>query len=105
MALVSPTSLCSEPRVLNGHYTGALRLQAIGKEKAVLAQAHAKWQRAPLAGCYAYGDHISDLLLLDCVGMPCAANPKQPLLSIAQDRAWPILWKDPTEPKPSGHDR
>lgn len=99
------TALCSEPRVLNGHYTGVLRQQAIGKGKAVLAQTYAKRQHVPLADCYAYADHISDLPLLDCVGMPCAVNPKQPLLSIAQDRVWPILWCEPAEPKPSGHDR
>jgi phosphoserine phosphatase len=40
---------------------------------------------------YAYGNHPSDLPLLESVGHPHAVAPNRILKKIAQQRSWPIL--------------
>ncbi len=57
-------ALCSEPVVVDEHYTGELWRTAIGEHKALHAQRYAQERGQPLAACYAFGDHISDLPLL-----------------------------------------
>ncbi|HBR1220394.1 HAD-IB family hydrolase [Klebsiella quasipneumoniae subsp. similipneumoniae] len=85
-------ALCSEPVVVDDSYTGELWRTAIGEHKATHAQCYAQKQGQPLAACYAFGDHISDLPLLTVVGHPCAVNPCPGLLAEAQRRGWPVLW-------------
>lgn len=85
-------ALCSEPVVVDDRYTGELWRTAIGEHKATHAQCYAQKQGQPLAACYAFGDHISDLPLLTVVGHPCAVNPCPGLLAEAQRRGWPVLW-------------
>ena len=85
-------ALCSEPVVVDDRYTGELWRTAIGEHKAAHAQCYAQEQGRPLAACYAFGDHISDLPLLTVVGNPCAVNPCPGLLAEAQHRGWPVLW-------------
>ncbi len=63
-------ALCSEPVVVDDRYTGELWRTAIGEHKAAHAQCYAQEQGQPLAACYAFGDHISDLPLLAAVGHP-----------------------------------
>ena len=85
-------ALCSEPVVVDEHYTGELWRTAIGEHKALHAQRYAQERGQPLAACYAFGDHISDLPLLALVGNPCAVNPCAALLAESQRRGWPVLW-------------
>ncbi|PLM30137.1 HAD-IB family hydrolase, partial [Klebsiella quasipneumoniae] len=85
-------ALCSEPVVVDDRYTGELWRTAIGEHKAAHAQCYAQEQGQPLAACYAFGDHFSDLPLLAAVGHPCAVNPSPGLLAEAQRRGWPVLW-------------
>jgi phosphoserine phosphatase len=40
---------------------------------------------------YAYGNHHSDLPLLETVGNPHAVEPNSVLEKIAHHRSWPIL--------------
>ncbi|HBS5429500.1 HAD family hydrolase [Klebsiella variicola] len=87
-------ALCSEPVVVDEHYTGELWRTAIGEHKALHAQRYAQERGQPLAACYAFGDHISDLPLLALVGNPCAVNPCAALLAEAQRRGWPVLWSN-----------
>ncbi|WNJ97261.1 HAD-IB family hydrolase [Vibrio ruber] len=84
-------SLCSEPIVKDGYYTGELSKVSIGYHKAEHASKYAKSYNQSLVDCYAYGDHISDLDLLLLVGNPCAVNPSSGLLNESQRRGWPIL--------------
>jgi phosphoserine phosphatase len=40
---------------------------------------------------YAYGNHHSDLPLLETVGNPHVVEPSAELAKVAQERAWPVL--------------
>ena len=40
---------------------------------------------------YAYGNHHSDIPMLEMVGNPHAVEPNDVLLKVAQERDWPIL--------------
>ncbi|WP_076728664.1 HAD family hydrolase [Methylobacterium radiotolerans] len=87
-------TLCSEPEVINGRYTGGLTQQAIGVGKAKLVTAYCEDNGITPLKCYAYGDHVSDLDMLMAVGFPVAVNPDPALLSIAREKSWPVLSSD-----------
>ena len=44
-----------------------------------------------LTNSYAYGNHQSDLPLLETIGHPYAVEPTAELQKVAQQRSWPIL--------------
>jgi phosphoserine phosphatase len=44
-----------------------------------------------LANSFAYGDHHSDLPLLETVGQPYVVEPTHILKKVARQRSWPIL--------------
>jgi len=44
-----------------------------------------------LEKCYAYGNHHSDLPLLETVGNPHVVEPSAELAKVAERRAWPVL--------------
>lgn len=74
-----------------GHFTGEIRgLHPRGPNKAILVQELARRQDLDLSRSYAYGDHLSDLPLLELVGHPVAVNPRPRLRRLAQRRRWPI---------------
>ena len=88
-------SLCSDPIVLNGLYTGELHTLSIGYYKAVNARCYAESHGQDLSKCYAYGDHISDFDMLKLVGHPCAVNPSIDLMEEANKQGWNILCSSP----------
>ncbi|SEP92742.1 HAD-superfamily subfamily IB hydrolase, TIGR01490 [Streptomyces sp. yr375] len=63
--------LCTRPRIVAGRYTGEVDTPVIGEGKraAVLRQLAARPDVDP-RDCHAYGDHISDLPMLELVGHP-----------------------------------
>ncbi|MDJ0465890.1 HAD family hydrolase [Streptomyces sp. H27-C3] len=67
--------LCTRPLVEEGGYTGRIETPMIGANKATAVQQFlaARPQIDP-QDCYAYGDHPSDLPMLDCVGHPVAVG-------------------------------
>lgn len=85
--------LCTQLEVIDGFYTGKLSgTPVIGKGKAWIVQRylkHAGFDR--LQDCHCYGDHISDLAMLELVGYPhvFANNPK--LISYAKQHDWNII--------------
>ena len=44
-----------------------------------------------LASSYAYGNHQSDLPLLELIGNPYVVEPTEPLRRVALANKWPIL--------------
>lgn len=83
--------LCTRPRVTDGRFTGGVEQPMIGIHKT-----HAARQLMARAGispaeCAAYGDHLSDLSLLELVGHPGVVPNDPSLLAIAQTRNWRIL--------------
>jgi HAD superfamily hydrolase (TIGR01490 family) len=74
----------------NGVFTGALTGPPIGdEEKARRILQFAQDHGIDLACAYAYGDSISDLPMLECVGHAHVVNPDRRLAAIARQRGWP----------------
>jgi HAD superfamily hydrolase (TIGR01490 family) len=63
--------LCTTPLAANGTYTGEITQPVIGdgKRDAVLKYL-AKFPEIDPRDCFGYGDHLSDLPMLECVGNP-----------------------------------
>lgn len=75
----------------DGRFTGQLRAPPL------VTQLRAAWLRdraralgVDLELSYAYGDSLSDLPMLEEVGMPVAVNPEPELRELARRRGWPI---------------
>ncbi|MER7027654.1 MULTISPECIES: HAD family hydrolase [Streptomyces] len=69
------TVLCTRPLVADGRYTGEVETPVIGagKRAAVLGQLASRPDVDP-RDCWAYGDHVSDLPMLELVGHPVAVG-------------------------------
>ena len=88
-----PHVLCSDLEIdddgiLTGRAHGA---RCIGPQKAALARALAEREGFDLEASYAYGDHHSDLPVLELVGHPVAVAPSAPLRAAAEARGWSII--------------
>jgi HAD superfamily hydrolase (TIGR01490 family) len=88
--------VASELDVLDGHWTGWLagaHMSNRGKASAIraLAARHA----LDLPQSYAYGNHRTDLPMLEAVGNPTAVNPSWRLARLARMRGWRICkWRE-----------
>jgi HAD superfamily hydrolase (TIGR01490 family) len=83
--------ICSELEVCSGELTGAFDhplCYGIGKRER--AEAFAQSLGSDLAHAAFYTDSITDLPLLEAVGMPVIVNPDARLRRQAQRRNWPI---------------
>jgi putative phosphoserine phosphatase/1-acylglycerol-3-phosphate O-acyltransferase len=74
--------------LLTGKAKGPL---CIDRTKRVLAEKLAKDINLHLGSSYAYGNHQSDLPLLELVGHPHVVEPTEPLKQVAVTNNWPIL--------------
>ncbi|AGL16531.1 HAD family phosphatase [Actinoplanes sp. N902-109] len=72
--------LCTRPLIADGRYTGQVGTPVIGAGKgaAVLGMLESRPDVDP-GDCWAYGDHVSDLPMLDLVGHPVAVGPDEEL--------------------------
>jgi len=79
----------------DGVFTGQLAEPPLTADgRASLAAQTAIEHGVDLAECFAYGDSVSDLPVLDVVGNPYAVNPDLGLAREAHRRRWPVLeWK------------
>jgi HAD superfamily hydrolase (TIGR01490 family) len=76
----------------DGHYTGRVHGPIpYGEEKARVARQIADAAGVDLADCWAYGDHDTDLSLLESVGHPVAVRPRPLLRTRAEREGWPVL--------------
>lgn len=92
--------LCSRPEVRDGRYTGDLSTPMIGGQKAITARAVVSAHNIALRDCYAYGDHISDVPLMELVGHPMVVGNDPELRAHAATRGWPSV-NDIAEPSNS----
>lgn len=85
--------LCTDLEVgHDGRYTGrSLGLICIDEHKRTVALALAASHGIDLAASSAYGNHQSDIPLLESVGFPVAVEPTGPLRREAMKRGWTIL--------------
>lgn len=72
--------LCTRPLVADGRYTGEVEIPVIGAAKgaAVLGELESRPDVDP-RDCWAYGDHVSDLPMLELVGHPVAVGEDEEL--------------------------
>ncbi|MFD5582350.1 HAD family hydrolase [Streptomyces sp. NPDC127063] len=88
------------PEIVDGHYTGELlREPMIGPAKADAARLAASVHGADLADCSAYGDHLSDLPLLNAVGTPVVVAGDPRLDRHARLHHWTVLPCAPRAPE------
>ena len=85
--------LCTDLEVdKNGLMTGKpADLVCVDHNKKVLTLKLAQQLELDLEKSYAYGNHHSDLPLLETVGNPHVVEPNRILEKIAHQRSWPIL--------------
>lgn len=80
-----------------GRYTGRiLSPQTIGAGKREAVNIFMMDHGANPNCCFAYGDHLSDLPLLETVGHPTVVARNNDLIAIARDRGWPIINTQPS---------
>lgn len=80
--------LCTRPLVERGRYTGRIGTPMIGAHKAdAVRDLLATRPDIDPRDCYAYGDHPSDLPMLDSVGHPVAVGDDPVLQAHLDDRA------------------
>ena len=74
--------------LLTGRAKGPICLNS---NKRILAEMLARKVNIDLASSYAYGNHQSDLPLLELIGHPHVVEPTDPLKKVALAKKWPIL--------------
>src|SRR3546814_915150 len=78
--------------VTSGKYSGnILPPQTIGDGKREAIVGFLKEWKSNPNDCYGYGDHISDLPLLESVGFPVVVARDPTLITVAQERGWRML--------------
>ena len=82
--------LCVNLETSNGKYTGkVIQPQTIGEGKAKAIKSFLTEQKfTNLQGCYAYGDHLSDIPMMKLVGNPIAVVNNESLKNYAIKHGW-----------------
>lgn len=83
--------LATRPRVRRGELTGEVLVPMIGAAKGRAVHAAGAVRGFDLARCSAYGDHLSDLPMLQAVGRPVAVGNDTELIIHAQRAGWALL--------------
>ncbi|QFZ21287.1 HAD family hydrolase [Saccharothrix syringae] len=82
-------ALCGDPEVgPDGRYTGAIAVPMIGENKTAAVRARMAELGVDPADCYAYGDHQSDLGMLEAVGNPVVVGEDPVLVGKAEAGGW-----------------
>ncbi|TSC55089.1 MAG: HAD-superfamily hydrolase [Parcubacteria group bacterium LiPW_30] len=78
--------------VKDGKLTGKIEGPIVyGVEKSNIVKKYISDNNIELDNVYAYGDHISDVFMLELAKHPFVVNPSNNLRNIAVKRNWPIL--------------
>jgi HAD superfamily hydrolase (TIGR01490 family) len=84
--------ICNSMEFSNGAATGRIAPPLIAeREKVAALRRLIKARRADASLSKAYSDSMSDVPMLESVGLPSAVNPGRRLRRVAQERGWPIL--------------
>ncbi|HIY41084.1 MAG TPA: HAD-IB family hydrolase [Candidatus Nocardiopsis merdipullorum] len=100
-AFGATAALGSEPVVRGGLFTGEVTRTMIGRAKEDAAVEFAALRGLSLPDSHGYGDHISDLPLLETVGHPHVVDGDPDLRMHAVAHGWPVL-EVRAAPRPSG---
>ncbi|MQY29748.1 HAD family hydrolase [Nocardia aurantia] len=84
--------LCTELEERDGRYTGEVRRSLIGAAKRTAVETFvAGYPGHDLAGDYGFGDHVSDVAILERVGHPAVVPVDPALEHLARRRGWEVL--------------
>ncbi|MFZ6752917.1 HAD family hydrolase [Undibacterium sp. Dicai25W] len=84
--------LCVNQEIENGCYTGRIfGSPVIGVGKAEALASFVKEHQVNMKDSYGYGDHISDVAMLELVDHPCAVGNSVELKKLAVSRGWQCL--------------
>ena len=84
--------LATELVVKDGRFTGEVKQFPFDIEKAIILKRLARKHKIDLKKSYAYGDHYTDIHILNLVGHPVAANPGPRLKLYAKKNGWDIVY-------------
>ncbi|HEX6472300.1 MAG TPA: HAD-IB family hydrolase [Streptosporangiaceae bacterium] len=90
-AVGADRSIGTEPLMAGGRLTGEVRRPNIGAAKADAVRSEAASRGLRLADCHAYGDHSSDLPMLQEVGHPVVVGDDPALTAHATARGWRVI--------------
>lgn len=104
-AVAADALYCTGLEVVDGHYTGTISRPMIGDDKRTAVEEYLAEQGAgaqgaasdgasaehPDAASWGYGDHESDLALLEAVSNPVVVGSDPVMLKVAAERGWPVL--------------
>lgn len=80
--------VCTEPEIVDGHYTGVVDRPMVGPHKVAAARTVAGEYGISLADCFSYGDDVSDAPVLELVGNPVAVGDDPALTARATQHGW-----------------
>lgn len=84
--------LATQLEVSRGRYTGKIvPPQMIGAGKALAVRTLLAAEGANRADAWAYGDHTSDIAMLEEVDHPTIVSSDKRMIEIAMERGWPIV--------------
>jgi HAD superfamily hydrolase (TIGR01490 family) len=83
--------VCTEPEIMNGHYTGHVPVPMVGESKASAVRRVADARGIAVENCWAYGDDASDLPMLTLVGHPAVVGDNSDLQHYVTKHRWPKL--------------
>jgi HAD superfamily hydrolase (TIGR01490 family) len=90
--LGADVAVCSQPAVRHGSLTGELvGSPVIGEGKAAAVRGVLADAGIPASACSAYGDHASDLPMLEAVGRPVVVGDDPRLRTAADRGGWTVL--------------
>lgn len=89
--LAADVVLCTTLEAVDGVYTGNVVTPMIGDAKAAAVRDLMADRSVPADRCHAYGDHSSDLPLLEAVGDPVVVGDDRVLLDHALRYGWRVL--------------
>lgn len=95
-------TICTQLESHEGVYTGAIEVPSIGVHKLARVLEVLASSGVPAADCFAYGDHESDLSMLDSVGHPVVVGNDPVLCEHARRHGWKILSGAPHSPVRAG---
>jgi HAD superfamily hydrolase (TIGR01490 family) len=96
---------CTSPEISHGRYTGRLTAPPmIGRHKAEAVLVAASAHRADVGECTGYGDHASDLPMLETTGHAVVVGGDEELRRTARARGWRLLPSASPMMPPPGRD-
>lgn len=81
---------CTELEVLDGRFTGEISQAMIGDDKSRVVEEYLA-SADEATSSWGYGDHSSDLSLLERVGNPVVVGSDPVMLEVAAERDWPVM--------------